>query len=131
MGQEKIDVLGKMINALVRAKMRPLVRLAFAVTATLIAHLAAIQKSDAASFEQLAPTAITFAFGAGLDFGAFSGTAPGDVTAQVQFIGGTGLGCAASDYAGFPVGGIALIERGTCSFSEKLEIALAAGAGLD
>jgi hypothetical protein len=37
---------------------------------------------------------------------------PGDVTASVRAI--PNLGCAATDFAGFSVGSIALITRGTC-----------------
>ena len=85
------------------------------------------KKSDAALLEQLAPTSITFTYGVGLNFFDLDQTGPGDVTAQVYFIGGTGRGCVASDYAGF-TGGIALIERGDCTFREKLVIAQAAGA---
>lgn len=37
-------------------------------------------------------------------------------------------GCEAADFAGFPVGNIALIQRGTCTFSAKALNAQAAGA---
>lgn len=37
-------------------------------------------------------------------------------------------GCEASDFQGFPVGHIALIQRGTCTFGEKAAQAQAAGA---
>ena len=37
-------------------------------------------------------------------------------------------GCEASDFTGFPVGNIALIQRGTCDFGLKVENAKAAGA---
>jgi Zn-dependent M28 family amino/carboxypeptidase len=38
-------------------------------------------------------------------------------------------GCEAEDFAGFPVGNIALIQRGSCSFRQKADNAAAAGAG--
>jgi hypothetical protein len=38
------------------------------------------------------------------------------------------LGCAAADFAGFSVGSIALITRGTCTFADKIANAAAAGA---
>ena len=38
-------------------------------------------------------------------------------------------GCEPSDFAGFPRGAIALVQRGACTFRQKLENALAAGAG--
>jgi Zn-dependent M28 family amino/carboxypeptidase len=37
-------------------------------------------------------------------------------------------GCQAADFAGFPPGSIALVQRGTCLFREKVDNALAAGA---
>ncbi len=37
-------------------------------------------------------------------------------------------GCEASDFAGFPEGAVALLQRGTCFFREKLTNAVAAGA---
>ncbi len=37
-------------------------------------------------------------------------------------------GCEATDFAGFPAGNIALLQRGTCTFELKAETAAAAGA---
>ena len=37
-------------------------------------------------------------------------------------------GCEAADFAGFPAGNIALIQRGTCTFAQKGNTAAAAGA---
>jgi len=37
-------------------------------------------------------------------------------------------GCEPGDFFGFPEGGIALIQRGSCSFRDKAELAVAAGA---
>jgi Zn-dependent M28 family amino/carboxypeptidase len=42
--------------------------------------------------------------------------------------GATTSGCEAADFAGFPAGAIALMQRGTCSFRIKSDNALAAGA---
>jgi Zn-dependent M28 family amino/carboxypeptidase len=42
--------------------------------------------------------------------------------------GATTSGCEASDFAGFPAGAIALMQRGTCSFGIKADNARAAGA---
>jgi Zn-dependent M28 family amino/carboxypeptidase len=71
----------------------------------------------------------------GVDFGAITQTDPGDVTANVTAvdlqlgIGNTSTsGCEASDFAGFPAGNIALLQRGTCTFELKAENAAAAGA---
>lgn len=37
-------------------------------------------------------------------------------------------GCEATDFAGFPAGSIALVQRGTCPFADKALNAQAAGA---
>ena len=83
--------------------------------------------------QQIAPNAITY--DEGVDFGAITQTDPGDVTAAVTAVdlqlglGNTSTsGCEASDYAGFPAGNIALLQRGTCTFEIKAENAAAAGA---
>jgi aminopeptidase Y len=57
---------------------------------------------------------------------SYSGS--GDVTAAVSTPGGSILGCAAGDFAGFPAGNIALISRGSCTFAIKATNALNAGA---
>ena len=69
--------------------------------------------------------------------GAFTGTGEGDVTANVVPVDinltpprdPVTSGCEASDFAGFPAGAIALIQRGTCTFGDKVLNAQAAGAG--
>ncbi|GAA3086611.1 hypothetical protein JOF29_007720 [Kribbella aluminosa] len=62
----------------------------------------------------------------------------GSASAKVQPAGGivvpatptpsSASGCAASDFAGFVPGNIALIQRGTCTFAQKVANAEAAGA---
>ena len=71
----------------------------------------------------------------GVDFGAITQTDPGNVTANVTAVdlmlglGNTSTsGCEAADWAGFPAGNIALLQRGTCTFELKAENAAAAGA---
>ncbi|MDZ5619274.1 M28 family metallopeptidase [Nocardioides sp. HM23] len=71
----------------------------------------------------------------GTDFGATPHSEPGDVTAAVTPVdiqlglGNTSSsGCEDADFAGFPVGNIALIQRGTCTFEIKGENAAEAGA---
>jgi Zn-dependent M28 family amino/carboxypeptidase len=83
--------------------------------------------------QQIAPGQVTYALG--VDFGPITQTDPGDVTAAVTPVdlqlglGNTSTsGCEASDYAGFPAGNIALLQRGTCTFELKAENAAAAGA---
>jgi hypothetical protein len=75
-------------------------------------------------------------FGLGTEFNP--GPVAGTTTAAVKPAGGivvpatptpsSASGCAAADFAGFPPGGIALIQRGTCTFAQKVANAYAAGA---
>ncbi|MFI6500254.1 M28 family metallopeptidase [Nonomuraea typhae] len=71
------------------------------------------------------------------DFFTFRPSPPGDVTAQVQGVDlvlpptptpTSTSGCEAADFAGFVPGRIALIQRGTCAFAQKIRNAGAAGA---
>ncbi len=78
---------------------------------------------------QLTPLAATY------ESGAYTGTGFGNVTAPVTAVdlqlglGNTSSsGCEAADFAGFPAGNIALVQRGTCSFAIKAVNAAAAGA---
>ena len=71
----------------------------------------------------------------GVDFGAITQTDPGNVTANVTAVdlmlglGNTSTsGCEQADWAGFPAGNIALLQRGTCTFEIKAELAAANGA---
>jgi Zn-dependent M28 family amino/carboxypeptidase len=84
-------------------------------------------------FAQTAPTATTYT--QHVDFEVLQQTDPGDVTASVTAVdlalgvGNTSTsGCEAADFAGFPAGNIALVQRGTCTFEQKAETAAAAGA---
>jgi Zn-dependent M28 family amino/carboxypeptidase len=50
---------------------------------------------------------------------------------QIPPAGGPGTsvsGCAATDFAGIPAGAVALIQRGTCGFTQKYQNAVDAGA---
>ncbi|MEQ4714774.1 M20/M25/M40 family metallo-hydrolase [Nonomuraea sp. B19D2] len=71
------------------------------------------------------------------DFYSFQPSPAGDVTAQVQGVDLTlpptpspssTSGCEESDFAGFVSGRIALIQRGTCAFAQKIRNAGRAGA---
>ena len=81
----------------------------------------------------------------GTDYRVMSGSGSGNVTARLRAIdisvGGSGTtntnpvdsstsGCEQADYtaAGFQAGDIALIQRGTCSFVDKVRLAIANGA---
>ncbi len=75
--------------------------------------------------------------------GAFTGSASGNVTAAVTPVDinlvpprATDSGCSTdldgvtpeNDFVGFPAGNIALVQRGFCTFAEKVQNAQAAGA---
>jgi Zn-dependent M28 family amino/carboxypeptidase len=93
----------------------------------------AFEVAGPSALQQVAPNQITYV--EGTDFGAITQTDPGDVTAAVTPVdlqlglGNTSTsGCEAADFAGFPAGNIALLQRGTCTFELKAENAAAAGA---
>ncbi|WP_433246741.1 M28 family metallopeptidase [Streptosporangium sp. CA-135522] len=71
------------------------------------------------------------------DFRTMTYSGSGNATAAVQGVDlvlppsptpSSTSGCEASDFAGFTRGNIALIQRGTCNFQVKAELAQAAGA---
>ena len=83
--------------------------------------------------QQAAPNSQTYTFGADFFLQTFSGngTVRSTVTAVDLDLGvgnASTSGCEASDFASFPDGDIALIQRGGCSFALKAETAQAAGA---
>jgi Zn-dependent M28 family amino/carboxypeptidase len=74
---------------------------------------------------------------AGADTTTYTYSGSGDVTAAVVPVDlvipatpapSSTSGCEAADFAGFPAGSIALLQRGTCTFEIKLANATAAGA---
>ena len=83
--------------------------------------------------EQVAPEEI--AYENDVDFSIMSYSGSGDVTAAVTPVdvnvedpSEITSGCEDEDFAGFPAGNIALIQRGTCTFQEKAVNAQEAGA---
>jgi Zn-dependent M28 family amino/carboxypeptidase len=74
--------------------------------------------------QQTAPVSATYAGSAAV------GTGYGDVSGAVTAVDypGTTSGCEVADFAGFPVGTIALVRRGSCAFAIKALNAEAAGA---
>ncbi|HEV7762133.1 MAG TPA: M28 family metallopeptidase [Acidimicrobiales bacterium] len=85
------------------------------------------------TLEQTAPTPTTYV--EETDFTLLDQTDPGDVTALVTPVdlqlglGNTSTsGCEPEDFAGFPAGHIALVQRGACTFEIKAANAAAAGA---
>jgi Zn-dependent M28 family amino/carboxypeptidase len=84
-----------------------------------------------AVLEQIAPSPKIY------QTGTFTYSGSGDVTAPVTGIDlvipptpepSSTSGCEDSDFAGFPAGNIALIQRGTCTFGEKVQNAREASA---
>ena len=72
---------------------------------------------------------------ANYETGAFTGSGFGNVSAAVTAVDinlvpprASTSGCEAADFAGFPAGNIALIQRGTCTFALKAQNAQFAGA---
>lgn len=87
----------------------------------------------ASSFAQLTPNAVTYIDQTDYDVMDYSGsgTVTGTVVAiDVNLVGDrvNTSGCEAQDFAGFVAGSIALIQRGTCAFADKVANATAAGA---
>ncbi len=88
------------------------------------------------SFSVVSPTPATFALNQ--DFRASSRSGSGDITAVVQRVGGiivpatptptSASGCNAADYSTFVAGRIALVQRGTCTYPIKIQLAQDAGA---
>jgi len=83
--------------------------------------------------QQTAPEQVTYV--EGVDFGVIEQSDPGDVTAAVTAVdlqlglGNTSTsGCEVEDFATFPAGDIALLQRGDCTFEVKAANASAAGA---
>jgi Zn-dependent M28 family amino/carboxypeptidase len=77
------------------------------------------------------------AFIRAVDFATAQYSGSSDVTAEVVAVdltvpspepNASVSGCEAADFAGFPPGRIALVQRGTCLFRDKVDNALAAGA---
>jgi Zn-dependent M28 family amino/carboxypeptidase len=83
--------------------------------------------------EQTAPTPTTYV--EGTDYAPTSQSEPGEVTAAVVPVDvnltlprANTSGCQPEDFAGFPAGSIALLQRGDCTFAQKGNNASAAGA---
>ena len=76
--------------------------------------------------EQNSPNAATYVNGN--DFRVMSYSGSGDTTAPLARPTGDVRGCYAADWAGFPAGNIALVQRGACTFRVKVDNAIAAGA---
>jgi Zn-dependent M28 family amino/carboxypeptidase len=89
------------------------------------------------TLRQESPTPTTYVDGPDYQTMTFSGsisstTAPvwavDLVLPQAPGPGATTSGCEVADFAGMPAGSIALMQRGTCPFGQKVDMATAAGA---
>jgi hypothetical protein len=72
--------------------------------------------------------ALTSEFNPGLSIGTTTADLQTVGHTQIPSTGGSTSGCDPSDFSGFVAGRIALIQRGTCTFSQKVQNAQAAGA---
>lgn len=97
------------------------------------------QEFSPAKLEQTAPGAVSYVNGTDFATLRYSATTtPAGVTGVVQQVNdnvfpptplpSSTAGCEATDFDGFVPGNIALIQRGTCTFAEKVANAAAAGA---
>ena len=102
------------------------------VTSVVVAWAAGPARAQTAELQRLSPGNAIYP-AAALDF-----TGLGDVTASAFFVdvqippsptpNTSTSGCEAADFAGFPSGTVAVIQRGTCTFAVKAANAQAAGA---
>jgi Zn-dependent M28 family amino/carboxypeptidase len=88
---------------------------------------------NSSALEQSSPTPTMYVDQTDYDTMDYSGS--GDVTASVTPVDinlsgdrASTSGCEATDFAGFPAGNIALVQRGTCDFRVKVDNAAGAGA---
>jgi Zn-dependent M28 family amino/carboxypeptidase len=96
----------------------------------------AFEQESPSVFERTSPNPESYTEGEEDDFLTLEYSGDGDVTAPLAAAGGIVIpspggstsGCSADDFVGFPSGSIALIQRGTCTFREKVENAQNAGA---
>lgn len=93
-----------------------------------------------AALSQVAPQSVDYAYepAQGKGFSVWLGSPAIDLVAPVVAVDlvlppgdspdTSTSGCEASDYDGFPAGAIALVQRGTCPFGTKEQVAAGAGA---
>ncbi len=89
---------------------------------------------SASTLKQVSPEPRTYVNGT--DFSTMTYSASGSVVGEVVPVDTTlapsdtsTSGCEAGDFAGFPTGSVALMQRGACSFAIKAQNAADAGAG--
>lgn len=111
--------------------MRHLSQIALAICAGLALFVPTVCSAALiGTLEQISPVFTVYT--EGTDFLTFSdngNAVGGDITASLTALALDGdAGCQAEDFAGFQAGSIALIQRGSCVFSLKVNNAAAAGA---
>jgi Zn-dependent M28 family amino/carboxypeptidase len=100
-----------------------------------------VQEFDFIAFSQLSPSTLeqtapgSVVYEENVDYALMSQTDAGDVSGPVAGVdlaladpASSTSGCEPGDFAGFPPGAIALMQRGACDFRVKAENAAAAGA---
>jgi Zn-dependent M28 family amino/carboxypeptidase len=80
------------------------------------------------TFARTSDPARTFLYGTDFQDMSLSGSDAVEAPAVAVDIAGGTSGCEAQDFAGFPIGSIAIIKRGSCAFGDKAANAQAAGA---
>jgi Zn-dependent M28 family amino/carboxypeptidase len=91
---------------------------------------------NSSAFQRVSPDPKTYVEGLDAEYSPMDYSGAGDFTAPLVAAGGITIpspggstsGCDAADFAGFPAGAIALVQRGTCPFRQKAANADAAGA---
>jgi Zn-dependent M28 family amino/carboxypeptidase len=91
---------------------------------------------NSSAFARVSPDPKTYVVGLDGEYSPMDYSGAGDFTAPLVAAGGITIpspggstsGCDAADFAGFPAGAIALVQRGTCPFRQKAANADAAGA---
>jgi Zn-dependent M28 family amino/carboxypeptidase len=92
-----------------------------------------VQRFDAGSFRDRSPPVLEVVgqatLRAGVDHRSFGFSGSAEASGRVRAVDlGSTSGCEPADFAGFPRGGVALLQRGTCPFRAKAEQAARAGA---
>ncbi|MBC7182753.1 MAG: M20/M25/M40 family metallo-hydrolase, partial [Marinobacter sp.] len=96
------------------------------------------EENVAATLEQLAPIPTVYEYFGPMGFATMTYSGSGDVTAVAEGVdlvlppapeaNTSTSGCEATDFSGFTAGNIAILQRGSCSFSVKAQNAADAGA---
>ena len=91
------------------------------------------EEKAAVTVQRTRPTSTSYQDGTDVQsvLNSADGTVTGRVTPVALTLGGdrhSASGCRAEDFRSFPDGDIALVQRGTCTFTQKVDNAITAGA---